>query len=72
MHSIYISNSLRQAWDKKTGNAADINMILGVLLLRELELDSDPVILVRAISEKYSSGKLPEQIQLCNCPCANW
>lgn len=44
MHSIYISNSLRQAWDKKTGNAADINMML-VLLLRELELDSDPVIL---------------------------
>jgi hypothetical protein len=44
MHSIYISNTLRQAWDKKSGNAADINMML-VLLLRELELDSDPVIL---------------------------
>ncbi len=44
MHSIYISNSLRQAWANKTGNSADINMLL-VLLLRTLELDADPVIL---------------------------
>ncbi|MBS4014752.1 MAG: DUF3857 domain-containing protein [Bacteroidetes bacterium] len=43
-NSIYISSTLRKAWQEKKGNAADINMML-VLLLSELEIDAHPVIL---------------------------
>ncbi len=42
--SKYINTSLKDAYGKKTGNSADINLML-VLMLRKLGIDSDPVIL---------------------------
>jgi hypothetical protein len=43
-NSKYIHTTLREAYTDKTGNSADINLML-VLLLRKLGIDSDPVIL---------------------------
>ena len=41
--SIYSSNGIRNAWDKKTGNTADLNLII-VDLLREAGLKAYPII----------------------------
>ena len=43
-NSKYPTSNLRNALQEKTGNSADINLLL-VLLLRELGISSDPVIL---------------------------
>ena len=43
-NGIYATQNLRKVWDDKQGNAADINLLL-VVLLRELEIDAEPVIL---------------------------
>ncbi|MFZ4456706.1 MAG: hypothetical protein ACOYOT_10835 [Bacteroidales bacterium] len=52
--SIWPSNSmLSTAFNKKTGNVADINLIL-VLLLRKLDIDADPVVL-----STRDNGRLP-------------
>ncbi len=40
----YVNTTLRSAFKEKKGNVADINLML-VLLLKKLELNSDPVIL---------------------------
>jgi len=42
--NLYASNSLREAWEKKTGSSAEINLLL-TLLLQQLGLDAAPVIL---------------------------
>jgi hypothetical protein len=42
--SIYAGRNLRRSWSDKKGSAADINLTL-VVLLRELDIDADPVIL---------------------------
>ena len=54
-YGLYPTTDLREAWDKKTGNDADINLML-TLLLKELELDASPV----AISTR-DNGMLVEQ-----------
>ena len=41
---VYVTQSLRSAWDKKSGSSADINLML-VDLLKEMGIESDPVIL---------------------------
>ena len=38
----YSTDGIKSAWNKKTGNSADINLIL-VNLLRAVDLDADPV-----------------------------
>jgi transglutaminase-like putative cysteine protease len=43
-NGIYATQNLRKVWDDKQGNAADINLLL-VVLLRELEIYAEPVIL---------------------------
>jgi hypothetical protein len=43
-NSLYVKSSLRKAWNDKKGNAADINLML-VLLLKELDIEAHPVIL---------------------------
>lgn len=43
-NSKYVNSTLRSAFKEKKGNAADINLML-VLLLKKLGLNSDPVIL---------------------------
>ena len=43
-NGIYAGRSLRRAWNDQQGNVADINLAL-VLLLRELDIQADPVIL---------------------------
>jgi hypothetical protein len=40
----YVNTSLREAYNDKTGNSADINLML-VLMLRKLGIDADPVVL---------------------------
>jgi hypothetical protein len=42
--TFYVESTLKKAFDAKTGNAADINLLL-VVLLRELGYDTNPVIL---------------------------
>ena len=42
--SKYVDATLRKAYNEKTGNCADINLML-VLMLRKLGIESDPVIL---------------------------
>ena len=42
--SIYPTTNIRQAFGNREGNSADINMLL-LLLLKELELDCNPVVL---------------------------
>jgi Domain of Unknown Function with PDB structure (DUF3857) len=42
--TFYAESTLKKAFDAKTGNAADINLLL-VVLLRELGYDANPVIL---------------------------
>jgi hypothetical protein len=42
--TFYIESTLKKAFDAKTGNVADINLLL-VVLLRELGYDANPVIL---------------------------
>jgi transglutaminase-like putative cysteine protease len=44
LHSIFSSRSLKNALDNHSGNCADINLLL-VLLLKELGIDSEPLIL---------------------------
>jgi hypothetical protein len=41
---LYCTNSLHEAYEKHTGNDADINLLL-FLLLKELDLDASPVVL---------------------------
>jgi hypothetical protein len=41
---VYVTTSLRNAFDKKSGSSADINLML-VALLKELGMESNPVIL---------------------------
>jgi hypothetical protein len=43
-NSLYVSKNLRSAFNEGSGNVADINLML-VVLLRALELKADPVIL---------------------------
>lgn len=43
-YGIYITTSLRKAWNEKTGKAADINLLL-TSLLNEIGIESEPVIL---------------------------
>jgi hypothetical protein len=42
--TFYVESTLKKAFDAKTGNVADINLLL-VVLLRELGYDANPVIL---------------------------
>jgi hypothetical protein len=42
--TFYVETTLKKAFDSKTGNVADINLLL-VVLLRELGYDANPVIL---------------------------
>ncbi len=58
-NSIYARRSLRKAWDEKEGNAADINLML-LVLLRELGIQADPVI----ISTRRNGILNPAQIML--------
>ncbi|MCU0467895.1 MAG: DUF3857 domain-containing protein [Arcicella sp.] len=44
VESFYASSNLKKAHESKTGNAADINLML-IVLLRELDLEADPVVL---------------------------
>lgn len=41
--SVYTSNSIRKAIDEQSGNVAEVNLLL-VILLRELGLEADPII----------------------------
>lgn len=43
-YGIYVTKTLRKAWDDKKGKAADINMLL-ISLLNEAGIDANPVIL---------------------------
>jgi hypothetical protein len=56
---LYATQNLRNAWDKKSGSSADINLML-VALLREIGIDSDPVIL----STRSNGMVHPAQIML--------
>jgi hypothetical protein len=58
-NTIYINRSLRRAWNEKSGNSADINMLL-VLLLKELNIEVYPVIL----STRNNGMVNPSQIML--------
>jgi hypothetical protein len=42
--TFFVTNTLKKAHEIKTGSAADINMML-IVLLRELDLEADPVVL---------------------------
>jgi hypothetical protein len=42
--SFFVSSSLKKAFEVKTGNVADVNLML-VVLLRELDLEANPVVL---------------------------
>ncbi len=42
--TFFASSSLKKAFEIKTGNVADINLML-IVLLRELDLEADPVVL---------------------------
>ena len=58
-YGFYITKTLRKAWEEKKGKAADINMLL-ISLLKELEIEANPVIL-----STRSNGILhPAQIML--------
>ena len=50
--SIYVNTTLHDAYDERTGNYADINLML-VLMLRKLGIKADPVIL-----RKRSKGRI--------------
>ena len=58
-NGFYVTKSLKDAFDKQTGNSADINLLL-VLMLKELGLDADPVIL----STRENGQLHPAQIML--------
>ncbi len=60
-NGLFATQSLRRSWDDKQGNAADINLML-VMLLRELDIDADPVIL----STRANGIIPPMQIMLKN------
>ncbi|MFH1121449.1 MAG: DUF3857 domain-containing protein [Bacteroidota bacterium] len=58
-NGIYITKTLRKAWEEKKGKASDINLLL-VSLLNEIGIEADPVIL-----STRSNGMLhPAQIML--------
>jgi hypothetical protein len=58
-YGIYITKTLRKAWEEKKGKSADINMLL-ISLLKELGIEANPVIL-----STRSNGILhPAQIML--------
>lgn len=42
--SFYASGNLKKAFEAKTGNSADLNLML-IALLRELDIEADPVVL---------------------------
>ncbi len=50
--SIYVNTTLHEAYEERTGNYADINLML-VLMLRKLGIKADPVIL-----KKRSKGRI--------------
>jgi len=58
-YSIYVTTTLRRAWNEKKGTAADINLLL-VSLLNELGIDADPVL----ISTRKNGFLHPAQITL--------
>jgi hypothetical protein len=58
-YRIYVTQGLRNAYDKKAGSSSDINLML-VALMRELGLDADPVIL----STRSNGMVHPAQIML--------
>jgi hypothetical protein len=45
----YTTDGVKTAWNKKTGNSAEVNLIL-VNLLRAVDLDADPIL----VSERYN------------------
>jgi len=58
-YGIYITKTLRKAWDEKKGKAADINLLM-ISLLNEIGIEAEPVIL-----STRSNGFLhPAQIML--------
>lgn len=58
-YGIYITKTLRKAWDEKKGKAADINLLL-VSLLNEIGVEADPVL----ISTRKNGIIHPAQIML--------
>jgi hypothetical protein len=56
---VYVTQSLRNVYEKKSGSSADINLLL-VTLMKELGIDSDPVIL----STRSNGMVFPSQIML--------
>ncbi len=54
-NSLYVETTLKAAYDKKIGNAADINLLL-MVLLREAGFDAKPVILSTRANGKPSIG----------------
>ncbi len=59
LNRIYVTESIRKAWDNKSGSSADINLTL-VALLKEMGIDADPVI----ISTRSNGTIHPAQIML--------
>jgi hypothetical protein len=59
LNRVYVTQSLRNAWDNKSGSSADINLML-VVLLREIGIEADPVIL----STRSNGIVHPAQIML--------
>ncbi len=43
-YGIYVTTTLRKAWNEKTGKAADINLLL-ISLLNEVGIDAEPILL---------------------------
>lgn len=58
-YGIYITTTLPKAWDKKTGKAADINLLL-ISLLRDVGIEAEPVIL----STRDNGQVHPAQVML--------
>lgn len=59
LYRIYMTESIRKAWDDKSGSSADINLTL-VALLKEMGIDAEPVI----ISTRSNGTIHPAQIML--------
>lgn len=59
LYRFYVTESIRKAWDDKSGSSADINLTL-VALLKEMGIDADPVI----ISTRSNGTIHPAQIML--------
>lgn len=59
LNRVYVTESIRKAWDDKSGSSADINLTL-VALLKEMGIDAEPVI----ISTRNNGTIHPAQIML--------